>query len=192
MWTDNTRNAKIKGGDQIEVFKILNGYENIDCNICFRNIRKHYKYWLSSITWSSFLFVWARFSGASAYQFQSPRDGAGLNYFHLESLCNVEHELSYLSETRCDDIPMRCFHSICDQMVVLLSVESVANRSAKLLGTLQDHSAILMTFNGPYPLPPCQRSNPSQLARSPAIMTCSASGICCSISPQNKSFSWSV
>ena len=23
--------------DQIEVFKILNGYENIDCNICFRN-----------------------------------------------------------------------------------------------------------------------------------------------------------
>ena len=33
MWTDNTRNAKIKG-DQIEVFKILNGYENIDSNIC--------------------------------------------------------------------------------------------------------------------------------------------------------------
>ena len=32
MWTDNTRNAKIKG-DQIEVFKILNGYENIDSNI---------------------------------------------------------------------------------------------------------------------------------------------------------------
>ena len=31
MWTDNTRNAKIKG-DQIEVFKILNGYENIDSN----------------------------------------------------------------------------------------------------------------------------------------------------------------
>ena len=27
-WTDNTRNAKIKGGS-IEVFKILNGYENI-------------------------------------------------------------------------------------------------------------------------------------------------------------------
>ena len=24
-------------GDQIEVFKILNGYENIDSNICFRN-----------------------------------------------------------------------------------------------------------------------------------------------------------
>ena len=33
MWTDNTRNAKIKGGDQIEVFMILNGYENIDSNI---------------------------------------------------------------------------------------------------------------------------------------------------------------
>ena len=36
MWTDNTRNAKIKG-DQIEVFKILNGYENIDSNIFFRH-----------------------------------------------------------------------------------------------------------------------------------------------------------
>ena len=34
MWTDNTRNAKIKG-DQIEVFKILNGYGNIDSNIFF-------------------------------------------------------------------------------------------------------------------------------------------------------------
>ena len=34
MWTDNTRNATIKGG-QIEVFKILNGYENIDSNIFF-------------------------------------------------------------------------------------------------------------------------------------------------------------
>ena len=34
MWTDNTRNAKIKG-DQIEVFKIWNGYENIDSNIFF-------------------------------------------------------------------------------------------------------------------------------------------------------------
>ena len=32
----NTRKAKIKG-DKIEVFKILNGYENIDCNIFFRN-----------------------------------------------------------------------------------------------------------------------------------------------------------
>ena len=27
MWTDNARNAKI------EVFKILNGYENVDSNI---------------------------------------------------------------------------------------------------------------------------------------------------------------
>ncbi len=30
MWTDNTRNAKIKGGPNI-----LNGYENIDSNIFF-------------------------------------------------------------------------------------------------------------------------------------------------------------
>ena len=35
MWTNNTRNAKIKGGCQIEVFKILKGYENIDSNIFF-------------------------------------------------------------------------------------------------------------------------------------------------------------
>ena len=34
MRIDNTKNAKIKG-DQIEVFKILNGYENIDSNIFF-------------------------------------------------------------------------------------------------------------------------------------------------------------
>ena len=34
MWTDNTRNEKITG-DQIEVLKILNGYENIDSNIFF-------------------------------------------------------------------------------------------------------------------------------------------------------------
>ena len=34
MWIDNTRNEKIKG-DQIEVYKILNGYENIDSNIFF-------------------------------------------------------------------------------------------------------------------------------------------------------------
>ena len=41
MWTDNTRQAKIKRlrGDQIEVFKILNGYENIDSNI-FLKLRK--------------------------------------------------------------------------------------------------------------------------------------------------------
>ena len=38
MWTDNTRNAKIKGG-QIEVFKILNGYENIHYNI-FSKLKK--------------------------------------------------------------------------------------------------------------------------------------------------------
>ena len=37
MWTDNTGNATIKGGGQIEVFKILNGYENIDYNIFSRN-----------------------------------------------------------------------------------------------------------------------------------------------------------
>ena len=35
MWTDNTRNTKIKGGGQIEVFKILNGYDNIYSNIFF-------------------------------------------------------------------------------------------------------------------------------------------------------------
>ena len=35
MWTDNTRNAKIKGGDQIDVFKIINGYENFDCTIFY-------------------------------------------------------------------------------------------------------------------------------------------------------------
>ena len=34
MWTDNTRNGKIKGGSN-RVFKILNGYENIDSNIFF-------------------------------------------------------------------------------------------------------------------------------------------------------------
>ena len=32
MWIDNTRDAKIKG-NQIEAFKILNGYENIDSNM---------------------------------------------------------------------------------------------------------------------------------------------------------------
>ena len=39
MWTDNTRNAKIKG-DQIEVLKILNGYENIDSNLFFLEIKE--------------------------------------------------------------------------------------------------------------------------------------------------------
>ena len=38
MWIDNTRNAKIKGG-QIEVFKILIGYEYIDSNI-FSKLKK--------------------------------------------------------------------------------------------------------------------------------------------------------
>ena len=33
--SDNTRNAKIREVDQIEVFKILNGYQNIDSNIIF-------------------------------------------------------------------------------------------------------------------------------------------------------------
>ena len=37
MWTDNTRNAKIEGGsNRIELFKILNGYENIDSNLFFQ------------------------------------------------------------------------------------------------------------------------------------------------------------
>ena len=36
--TDNTRNAEIKG-DQIEVFKMLNGYANIDSNF-FSKLRK--------------------------------------------------------------------------------------------------------------------------------------------------------
>ena len=34
MWTDNNRTRRLRG-DQIEVFKILNGYENIDSNIFF-------------------------------------------------------------------------------------------------------------------------------------------------------------
>ncbi len=39
MWTDNTRNTKIKW-DQIEVFKILKGYGNIDSNIFFSKLSK--------------------------------------------------------------------------------------------------------------------------------------------------------
>ena len=38
MWTDNTRNSKNKGknkGGSNRLFKILNGYENIDSNIFF-------------------------------------------------------------------------------------------------------------------------------------------------------------
>ena len=38
MWSNNTGYAKIEGGgDQIEVFKILNGHENVDPNIFFQN-----------------------------------------------------------------------------------------------------------------------------------------------------------
>ena len=41
MWTDNTRKGKIKGeGGQIQVFKILNGYENIDYNISLSKLSK--------------------------------------------------------------------------------------------------------------------------------------------------------
>ena len=36
MWSNNTGDAKIEGGGQIEVFKILNGHENIDPNIYFK------------------------------------------------------------------------------------------------------------------------------------------------------------
>ena len=36
MWSNDTGDAKIEGGDQIEVFKILNGHENIDPNIFFK------------------------------------------------------------------------------------------------------------------------------------------------------------
>ena len=36
MWSDNTGDAKIKG-DQIEVFKILNGHEHIDRNVFFKS-----------------------------------------------------------------------------------------------------------------------------------------------------------
>ena len=35
MWTDNTIETRRLRGDQIEVFKILNGYENIDSNLFF-------------------------------------------------------------------------------------------------------------------------------------------------------------
>ena len=41
MWTKNTRNTNIKGGgDQIEVFNILNGYENIDSKFFFSKLSK--------------------------------------------------------------------------------------------------------------------------------------------------------
>ena len=35
MWTDKLETRRLRG-DQIEVFKILNGYENIDSNIFFK------------------------------------------------------------------------------------------------------------------------------------------------------------
>ena len=38
MTTIETR--RLRGGGQIEVFKILNGYENIDSNILFSKSRK--------------------------------------------------------------------------------------------------------------------------------------------------------
>ena len=34
---NNTSNAKIRGGAQIEVFTVMNGYDNIDSNIYFLN-----------------------------------------------------------------------------------------------------------------------------------------------------------
>ena len=39
MWINNTRNQEIKR-DQIEVFKILNGYGNIDKNFCFSGMEE--------------------------------------------------------------------------------------------------------------------------------------------------------
>ena len=35
MWNDNIRNANIRGGELKCLSKILNGYENIDYNMCF-------------------------------------------------------------------------------------------------------------------------------------------------------------
>ncbi len=35
MWSNNTGDAKMEG-DQIDVFKLLNGHENIDPNIFFK------------------------------------------------------------------------------------------------------------------------------------------------------------
>ena len=37
MWSNNTEDTKIVR-DQMEVFKILNGYENIDSNIFFSKL----------------------------------------------------------------------------------------------------------------------------------------------------------
>ena len=36
MWSSNTRDEKV-GGDQYQFLKILNGHENIDPNIFFKN-----------------------------------------------------------------------------------------------------------------------------------------------------------
>ena len=44
MWSNNTRNTKNEGEDQIEVFIILNGYENIDFNMFFLSILHNVKY----------------------------------------------------------------------------------------------------------------------------------------------------
>ena len=39
MWFNNTRNQKI-GGDQIEVFKILNGYEKLTEIFCSQSRKR--------------------------------------------------------------------------------------------------------------------------------------------------------
>ena len=36
MWFDNTRETRRLRGDQIEVFKIMNGYEDVDRNMFFK------------------------------------------------------------------------------------------------------------------------------------------------------------
>ena len=49
--------TKIEGGGEIEVFKILNGYENIDSNIYFKwkeLIEKHY--WCIIVIWVDCIF----------------------------------------------------------------------------------------------------------------------------------------
>ena len=71
MWTNNTRNAKIKG-DQIEVFKILNDYENIDSNIFFEmkesKITRGHNYTLvkNKVDWTLESILFHR--GPSMYQ----------------------------------------------------------------------------------------------------------------------------
>ena len=51
IWTSNIIIAKIKGG-QIQVFKILNGYENIDSNIFFFKIKE-----MKITRWHSYTLV---------------------------------------------------------------------------------------------------------------------------------------